>query len=89
MIGGRDGVFPGFAKWLDPQGVKNEWDNPNWFENVAEDEKTELKPRWHQLVGIVEGVKAAFGGKNILLMDEVGLQVDLTPRQVQVWFQNK
>lgn len=72
LIGASNG-FPGFVDWLDVNGELNSWDRPQWVAEAQPHQKVRCELRWHQLVGIVEGVKGAFAGRNILLMDQVGL----------------
>lgn len=71
-LGIPDGDMPSFNKFLDPKGEKTYWKDKAWFEDDA-NPKLACAPRWHQLVGILALIDSAFNGKNILLMDEVGL----------------
>lgn len=71
-LGFIDDTIPSFNRFLDPGGEKTYWNDKGWF-----DDETNVKiicaPRWHQLIGMLALVDAMFNGKNILLMDEVGL----------------
>lgn len=64
--------IPFFNEWFDTEGIRNPHADPAWF---AEDQDTKelLAPRWHQLVGAMEMLTAAFEGHSMLLMDEVGM----------------
>ncbi|KAF7965457.1 hypothetical protein HWV62_43479 [Athelia sp. TMB] len=65
--------IPGFAQFLDRKREKNTWDNAEWFKTAKKEELTPFVVRWHQLVGIIEATHAAYDGRNMLLMDGVGL----------------
>ncbi|KZP14423.1 hypothetical protein FIBSPDRAFT_751821, partial [Athelia psychrophila] len=71
-LGLVNGEIPNFNAFLDPRGEKTYWDDPGWFADPAH-AKLPCSPRWHQLVGLLAMIHRAFDGKNVLLMDEVGL----------------
>lgn len=71
-LGIPDGRMPSFNAFLDPKGEKTYWRDRGWFEDDA-NVKLPCNPRWHQLIGMLALLDSAFNGKNILLMDEVGL----------------
>lgn len=71
-LGLVNGEIPNFNAFLDPRGEKTYWDHAEWFADAANDQ-IPCSPRWHQLVGQLAMVHRAFDGKNVLLMDEVGL----------------
>lgn len=66
--------LPFFQDWTDPDGMIDPWSEEGqaWL-NVTPARRQELKPRWHQLVGIYRQIERAFEGKPVLLMDGVGL----------------
>jgi hypothetical protein len=55
----------------DPNGLHDPWKEPDWFE--IPDNVIPFIPRWHQLVGILKGVKNAMTGIPLLQADDVGL----------------
>lgn len=71
-LGLANGAMPDFNAVLDPRGEKTLWGDAEWFEDPS-NEKIACAPRWHQLVGLLTMCDRAFGNRNVLLMDEVGL----------------
>ncbi|KAG1894055.1 P-loop containing nucleoside triphosphate hydrolase protein [Suillus fuscotomentosus] len=71
ILGLPEKRIPFFNLLQDPYGNCDPWteDGQTWLKENGEP----LSLRWHQLVGLVKMVKNTFGGKPVLLMDEVGL----------------
>ena len=72
-LGIKDNYLPMFNHIQDPDGVRDPWDEEQhaWFKEPKN--TVSLRPRWHQVVGIVSIVERFFAGDPVLLMDEVGL----------------
>ena len=58
---------PDVSERVDP------WKKELWNKFVASGKGAELRPRWHQLVGIVKIMHHVIEGKPLLLMDQVGV----------------
>lgn len=73
-LGLSDKKLPFFQDFTDPDGFIDPWseEGQKWLEEEL-DARRVLKPRWHQLVGILRMLQRAFEGKPVLLMDGVGL----------------
>ncbi|KAF7964787.1 hypothetical protein HWV62_2906 [Athelia sp. TMB] len=65
-------TMPYFNEWLDPKGEKTYASHPKWFADEA-NVKLPCVPRWHQLIGILTLLEAAFENRHMLLMDDMGL----------------
>lgn len=65
-------TIPFFNKFEDPDGLHDIWEDRAWFKNNQQ-KCTELRPRWHQLIGMYKMLRNIFDNKPTLLMDEVGL----------------
>ena len=75
LLGIRYGEpIPYFNNYIDTIGVRDPWVHKQLLDPNAEDEnRTELRAKWHQLVGIFKMLQQTFEGKSTLLMDAVGL----------------
>ncbi|KAH7905302.1 P-loop containing nucleoside triphosphate hydrolase protein [Hygrophoropsis aurantiaca] len=73
-LGFPDKKLPFFQEWMDPEAMVQPWSEEGeaWL-NDPDGGRQRLKPRWHQLVGILRILERAFDGEPILLMDGVGL----------------
>lgn len=67
--------LPFFQEWFDPNSMIDPWSNDSqaWLNDPMKG-RVALRPRWHQLVGILHVLKHACKGKATLLMDRVGLR---------------
>lgn len=74
LLGIQNQRLPYFQEWTDPDAQISPWseEGRKWLENPASP-RQQLRPRWHQLVGVFRMLERAFEGKPILLMDGVGL----------------
>jgi hypothetical protein len=70
---GSEHQLPFFNTEWDPDGLRDPWtkEGKEWF--AHSNDTVTLKPRWHQLVGVLKIVESAFLGKNMLIMDDVGI----------------
>ncbi|KAI9061516.1 hypothetical protein FKP32DRAFT_1543162, partial [Trametes sanguinea] len=64
--------FPFFNKKTDPTGNEDPWTDSG-RKALAGANAAELKPFWHQWVGVLKIVDNMMAGKNLLLMDQVGV----------------
>lgn len=74
-LGCKDKALPFFQTWNDPDAVINPWskEGVNWLADPNNTLRHPLRPRWHQLVGILRMLQRAFNGEPVLLMDGVGI----------------
>jgi hypothetical protein len=65
--------LPWFNNRIDPFGLRNPWkaEDEEWLRD--DNNTVELQARWHQWLGILRLIERFWQGKNMLLMDEVGL----------------
>lgn len=63
-----------FQEWTDPNCIIAPWseDGKLWLCDPSKG-RVQLRPRWHQLVGILRILECAFQGEPVLLMDGVGI----------------
>lgn len=73
-LGLPDQRLPFFQQWTDPDSLISPWSEEGqaWLKNESS-ARQPLRPRWHQLVGILRMLERAFDGQPVLLMDGVGL----------------
>ena len=70
---GAEKRLPYFNHYADKTGQREPHTHEEFFENPeGNPDIIPLVPRWHQLVGILKGLRLAFEGKPLLLMDGVG-----------------
>jgi hypothetical protein len=72
QLGVADKTLPYFNSHIDTLGIHNPWENPDFFSDESQPDRVELVIRWHQLVGILKGLRQIFDNRPLLLMDEVG-----------------
>lgn len=65
--------IPSFNRRHDPDSIVDPWtpEGSKWLADLTHG--NDLRPRWHQLVGLLKMVNNFFDGLPILLMDGVGL----------------
>lgn len=75
MLGCPDGHIKFFNDFLDPSAILEPRDGEEWVKYIKDpnSDKLPCRPKWHQLVGIYMLLDAAFDGKPMMLMDEVGI----------------
>ena len=75
LLGIRHGEpIPYFNRYIDTIGVRDPWGHKQLLDpNVEDENRTDLRAQWHQLVGIFKMLQQTFEGKSTLLMDAVGL----------------
>lgn len=67
-------ALPFFQDYTDPDGAIDPWSEAGESWLALESSPREvLKPRWHQLVGILRMLERAFQNQPVLLMDGVGI----------------
>jgi hypothetical protein len=67
-------ALPFFQDYTNPDGAINPWSEVGEKWPALESSPQEvLKPRWHQLVGILRMLERAFQNQPVLLMDCVGI----------------
>ncbi|KAI9062330.1 hypothetical protein FKP32DRAFT_1535605, partial [Trametes sanguinea] len=64
--------FPFFNKTTDSTGNEDPW-TESGRQALASPNAAELKPFWHQWVGLLKIVDNLMDGKNLMLMDQVGV----------------
>jgi hypothetical protein len=67
-------ALPFFQDYTDPDGAIDPWSEvgEKWLA-LESSPREVLKPRWHQLVGILRMLERAFQNEPVLLMDGVGI----------------
>lgn len=65
--------IPLFNEFADPDSNLDPWDSRHAGLFKTGEGLIPLRPRWHQLVGVMKMLSDMFEGKTVLLMDEVGL----------------
>ncbi|KAF9222840.1 hypothetical protein BS17DRAFT_651418, partial [Gyrodon lividus] len=72
-LGFKDAI-PFFQEFTDPDAIIKPWSKEGvaWLAN-PESRHEPLRPRWHQLVGILRMLQRAFTGELVLLMDGIGI----------------
>ncbi|KAI9060334.1 hypothetical protein FKP32DRAFT_1542386, partial [Trametes sanguinea] len=64
--------FPFFNKTTDSTGNEDPW-TESGRQALASPNAADLKPFWHQWVGVLKIVDNMMGRKNLMLMDQVGV----------------
>ncbi|KZT17921.1 hypothetical protein NEOLEDRAFT_1081787, partial [Neolentinus lepideus HHB14362 ss-1] len=74
MLGLSSKRLPFFQEFTDPSGNIDPWttEGTQWLKEETK-LREPLRPRWHQLVGILRMLEHLFAGRAVLLMDGVGL----------------
>ena len=73
-LGLPDKKLPFFQEYTDPDAAIEPWteEGEKWLADPTS-AREQLRPRWHQLVGILRMLQCAFEGSPVLLMDGVGI----------------
>ena len=64
--------LPFFNEWFDLLNSEDGWSDAETAARIQQSGEP-LRPRWHQLVGIIKMLTNVFAGKPVLLMDDVGI----------------
>jgi hypothetical protein len=74
QLGLEDKRLPFFQEWTDPNALVQPWtdEGERWL-GAEQNPRELLRPRWHQLVGILRMLQRVFQAQPVMVMDGVGI----------------